>query len=167
MLFFNVINIKYSVFFFFLFFYFFIIILLISYLFFFSLLQIKYVSELKCSNILIYEYIIISIILSFSGLPPFFFFFVKYCLISNILINGFFINSFFCVFLIFLSWFIYFTAVRYIVLTKNNKFIMGYKHSSNYSSFLGLFLFFGFFFLFTGFFFIYDFLLYFYYIFMN
>ena len=167
MLLFNSLSIKYAIFFFFIFFYFFIIILFISYIFFFNLLQIKYVSELKCSSISIYEYTIISIILAFSGLPPFFFFFVKYCLISNVIVNGFFINSFFCIFLIFLSWFMYFTAVRYIILTKSNKFVMGYRHNNSYSSFISLFLFFGFFFLFIGFLFIYDFLLYFYYMFMN
>lgn len=148
--------IKYSIFLTYLFSYFYLLLLLISYLFFFNLLSIKFMSELKYLNTHIYEYFIVFTLISFSGLPPFFFFFIKYLLISNIFINNYLIMSIFCLILLFLSWFMYFSSIKYIILMKDDRIFFNYLYFKKYSSFLSIFLFFGFFFLFFGFFFLYD-----------
>ena len=166
MLIFNIFSIKYAIFLYFIFFYFFLLILFISYIFLLNLISIRYISELKYSSMPISEYFIITTLLSFSGLPPFFFFFVKYFLISNIIINGIAINSVFAILLLFLSWFIYFSSIRYIVLAKDSNNQLFCSYSKPYSTFLSIFLFLGFIFLFLGFMFLYDAFIFIYYLFV-
>ena len=156
MLFINLSIIKLSIFYTFLFSYFLILLVLITYILTFNLISIKYVSELKTSTFSHLEYTSIFILLSFSGIPPFFFFFVKYALISNIIINGFFHNFLLSILLIFLAWFLYFTAVKHISISRDNRLCTSHLFRSNTSSYLLLLLFASNLFLLIGFFCIYD-----------
>lgn len=133
--------------------YYVVLLAIFLFFFFFNIFNLKYLSELSFfSNYSFTSFFIGCAMLALTGLPPFFFFFVKLAMLSCLFITYPLYTFIFFLILIFLGWFIYLCGVKLFStqswsFSQHNSFGSRYTnttHANFLSFFFTIFLFGGF-----------------------